>query len=426
MSIETTESDLTESGARALDDSDALRGFRERFFIPPGAGGKEPSIYLVGNSLGCQPRAAGDLLKQELEDWARLGVEGHVDGRDPWLRYHEQFREPLARLVGAKPDEVVVMNTLTVNLHLLMVSFYRPTAQRYRIVIEDAAFPSDSYAVASQAAVHGFDPSDAILRLKPRDGETLLRTEDVEAVIREHGDTIALVMLGAVNYLTGQFFDMERITKAGHDCGAKVGWDLAHAVGNVPCRLHDCGADFAAWCHYKYVNSGPGAVAGAFVHERHAGEDLPRFAGWWGNDPETRFIMGPDFVPRNHVDAWQISNPPILAMTPLKASLAIYEDAGIDRLREKSIRLTGYLERLLRERCSESVSILSPTDAEQRGAQLSISVKGDARTVRDRLFERGVVLDFREPDVLRPAPAPLYVSFQDVWRFVDILQEILS
>ncbi|GAB5495589.1 MAG: kynureninase [Phycisphaerales bacterium] len=415
---------IDEAHASLLDDQDPLAEYRERFYFPTKAGKRV--VYLTGNSLGLQPKAVKELVNQELEDWADLAVNAHFEGRDPWKDYHEQFRGPLSRLVGAKESEVVAMNSLTVNLHLLMASFYTPTDARYKIVIEDNAFPSDSYAVGSQAQFHGREIEDAIIRLRPRQGEHTLRTDDVCDLIRAEGESIALVMIGGVNYLTGQLMDMQTITRIGRDAGCIVGWDLAHAMGNVPIKLHEWGADFAAWCSYKYLNSGPGAVAGAFVHERHHRTDRPRFAGWWGNDPKTRFRMGPDFVPEQSADAWQLSNPPILGMTPIKASLAIFDEIGIDRLREKSLRITGYMESLIRQRCGDRVTILTPEDPTQRGSQLSLVVEGNVSGVRDLLEERGVVADFREPNVIRAAPVPTYVSYHDVWRFVDVLAELVE
>ena len=420
----TTTHPIDESHAFALDADDPLAKYRERFHIPLRDG--KPVVYLTGNSLGCQPKDVHRLVEQELEDWANLAVNAHFEGRDPWKDYHEQFREPLARLVGAMPSEVVAMNSLTVNLHLLMLSFYRPTRTRYKIVIEDHAFPSDSYAVGSQAALHGYPVSDTVIRLRPRTGEHTLRTEDVCELIRAEGDSIALIMIGGVNYLTGQLMDMQTITRAGHESGCVVGWDLAHAAGNVPMHLHDWRADFAAWCSYKYLNSGPGAIAGAFVHERHHTADLPRLAGWWGNDPATRFKMQPGFEPVASADAWQISNPPILAMTPLKASLAIFDEIGIERLREKAIGITGYLESLIRSRCDGVISILTPSDPTHRGSQLSLVVNSPKPGIRDQLEEHGVVADFREPNVIRAAPVPSYVSYHDVWRFVDTLAGLVS
>lgn len=423
--------------AREQDAADPLRGFRGQFHIPPSPKGGD-SIYLTGNSLGLQPKSARAMVEQELDDWARLGVEGHLRGRNPWLPYHEQFREPMARVVGGLPHEVVMMNTLTVNLHLLMVSFYRPTPERFRILIEDAVFPSDSYAVASQAAFHGYDPREAVVRVKPREGESTIRTEDVESLLEREGRSVALVLLGGVNYLTGQWFDMARITAAAKRQGCVVGWDLAHAVGNVPLRLHDWGVDFAAWCTYKYLNSGPGAVAGAFVHERHtrgAGDaqagasgrgPLPRFAGWWGHDPSTRFKMGPEFHPVDSADAWQLSNPPILSLAPVKASLEIFDRATMPAIREKSVRLTGYLEYLLDRRLGGRITSITPRDPAQRGAQLSLAVHGAGRDLERRLHSEGVVVDFREPNVIRAAPTALYNTFGDVRRFVEILAAIVG
>jgi kynureninase len=443
-----------EAFALAMDAADPLRALREEFAIPtlardvtagdatvrardgsasrPTLPDGRVSVYLTGNSLGAMPKRVPDLVQRELEDWARLGVEGHVHGRDPWLPYHEQFRGPLARLVGAAEREVVAMNSLTVNLHLLMVSFYRPTAECFKIIIEDTAFPSDSYAVASQAAFHGHDSARAIVRLRPREGEHTLRTEDIIAAIER--ERPALVMLGGVNYLTGQWFDMPAITAAGRKAGAVVGWDLAHAAGNVPMSLHDWGVDFAAWCSYKYLNAGPGAIAGGFVHERHLDivgrassptSRFPRFAGWWGNDPATRFRMGPDFVPVASADAWALSNPPIFSLTPLKASLDLFDRATMPRLREKSLRLTAYLEFLLAPRRAKGLQILTPAEPAQRGCQLSLVIPGMSREIQQRLLSRGVVCDFREPNVVRAAPVPLYNSFHDAWRFVKILDSML-
>ncbi len=443
-----------ESFALAQDAKDELASFREEFHIPrthaAWAGlnadlvrgdASAPCIYMTGNSLGCMPRRAREMLMGQLDDWAGLGVEGHLHGRDPWLPYHESLRGPLSRLVGALEREVVAMNSLTVNLHVLMTSFYRPTPARFKIMIEDAAFPSDSHAVASQArlhtAAHGHDPASAIVRLRPRDGEATLRTEDVLSAIEREGPALALVMLGGVNYLTGQWMQMEPITRAARAAGAVCGWDLAHAAGNVPLRLHDWGADFAAWCSYKYLNAGPGAIAGAFVHERHlARTDLVQFAGWWGNDPSTRFAMGPEFVPVASADRWQLSNPPIFSMTPVKASLELFDRADITRLRAKSLRLTGYAEWLIDQinasisasghGASRQIGILTPRDPAQRGCQLSLVLPGDARRAHDGLKARGVICDFRSPNVVRVAPAPLYTTFHDVWRLGRALAEVVG
>jgi kynureninase len=418
----------TEAEALALDAADPLRSCRELFAIPPasatGGPAGQPSIYLTGNSLGLMPKSVPGAIEQELRDWQALGVEAHLQGKNPWYGYHEAFRESGARLVGARPGEVVMMNSLTVNLHLLMVSFYRPTRERFRIIVEDSLFPSDSYAVASQARFHGFDPAQAAVRLRPRAGEQTLRTGDITGAIREHRDSLALVLLGGVNYLTGQWFDMAAITAAGREAGAAVGWDLAHAAGNVPMRLHDWGVDFAAWCSYKYLNAGPGAVAGAFVHERHArNADLPRFAGWWGNDPSTRFQMRPEFVAREGADGWQLSNPPILAMAPLKESLAVFDRVGMAALREKSVKLTGFLEACLKPLAG--VSIVTPAEPAARGCHLSLTFSSDSRRVLGALKKEGVICDFREPDILRAAPVPLYNTFHEAWRFARVLSAVV-
>lgn len=412
-----------ESCALQFDEHDPLRGYRDRFHVPLRPDGS-PVIYLCGNSLGLQPKAARELVEQELDDWARLGVDAHFEGRRPWFPYHEIFRELGARLVGGRPGEVVMMNSLTVNLHLMMVSFYRPTRERFKIVMEDAAFPSDTYAIKSQIRYHGFDPEDALIVARPRAGEHTIRTEDVEALIEREGDSIALILMGGVNYYTGQLYDMERISTAARRAGCAVGWDLAHAAGNVPLHLHDWGVDFAVWCSYKYLNSGPGAVAGCFVQERHGNSaDLPRFAGWWGNDPKTRFRMHlePEFVPQPGAEGWQISNPPILAMAPLKASLDIFDGVTMGRLREKSLRLTGYLEFLIDQAPRDWFEIITPREPERRGCQLSIFVHDKPRERFDALTRAGVVGDFRPPNVIRVAPVPLYNSFHDVWKFAKIL-----
>jgi len=418
----------TQPFALSQDNLDPFRSARNLFHIPPSAADpSRPSIYLTGNSLGCQPKSTRALIEQDLDDWANLGVDAHLNGRDPWLPYHEWFRSPAARLVGALPGECVMMNGLTTNLHLLMVSFYRPTTDRFKILIEDSAFPSDSYAVASQLRFHGFDPATDLIRLRPREDEHTLRTEDIERTLEREGKSIALLLLGAVNYLTGQWFDMPRITSAARRMGITVGWDLAHAAGNVPMQLHDWGVDFAAWCSYKYLNSGPGAVAGAFVHERHhKDQTLPRFAGWWGNDPATRFKMGPDFIPVASADAWQLSNPPIFALAPVKASMQIFDQFGMPALREKSLTLTAYLEILLDTHCKDKVTILTPRDPAARGAQLSLAVKGATRDLERRLHAQGLVVDFREPNVIRVAPTPLYNTFHDCWQFVQVLKTSLS
>ncbi len=412
--------------ARQKDREDPLRSFRERFHIPAGEDG-QPLIYFVGNSLGLMPKATREIVNQELDDWARLGVDGHFDAATPWYPYHETLREPAARLVGARPNEIVCMNSLTVNLHLLMATFYRPTKSRRKILMEDPAFPSDTYAIKSQIAHHGFDPDDSLLFAKPREGEQALRQEDIEALIEKHGDEIALVLFAGVNFFTGQLFDIAKITAAAQQRGCTVGIDLAHAAGNVPLQLHDWKVDFAVWCSYKYLNSGPGAVAGVFVHERHAtNPDLPRLAGWWGNDPATRFRMQlePDFIPVLSADSWQLSNPPILAMAPLRTSFAIFDEAGgMEVLRAKSLRLTGYLQFLLGEIGSERFTVITPPAPNDHGAQLSILVHEHPKELFKKLEAAGVKTDFREPNVIRVAPTPLYNRFDEVWRFAKILAE---
>jgi kynureninase len=404
--------------AVALDQRDSLSNFRQRFFFPKTKEGND-CIYLCGHSLGLQPKTARDYIAQELEDWARLGVEGHFDARHPWLTYHRLLAEQTAALVGAGAAEVVVMNSLTINLHLMMVSFYRPTKARHKILVESGAFPSDQYAVKSQIRFHGYDPASSLLELTPREGESYVRDEDVESLIDREGDSIALILLGGVNYATGQAFDMEAITKTGHKKGCVVGFDLAHAAGNLPLRLHEWGPDFAAWCSYKYLNAGPGAPAGCFVHERHARAcDLPRFAGWWGHDEASRFQMPPEFRPMLGAEGWQVSNPPILALAPLRASMAIFAEAGMDRLRAKSISLTGYMEFLLNQNELPMFSIITPSQAYRRGAQLSLRIRRGGRELCDKLAAAGVIGDWREPNMFRVGPVPLYNSYTDVYKFV--------
>lgn len=411
--------------AAEMDAADPLKHFRERFYMPKRTDGSDV-IYLTGNSLGLQPRTVGRYIEEELKDWETLGVEGHMHATRPWLPYHEFLTEKMAHVVGAKPIETVVMNSLTVNLHLMLVSFYRPEQARKKIVIEKGAFPSDQYAVKSQIGFHGFDTENSLIELTPREGEPTLRTEDILEAIEKDAGEIALVMLGGVNYYTGQAFDMARITEAGHKAGAIVGFDLAHAAGNLELKMHDWGVDFAVWCSYKYLNAGPGAVAGAFVHERHAQSfDLPRFAGWWGHDKETRFLMGPDYVPIPGAEGWQISNPPILQMAALFASLEIFEEARMSALREKSVKLTGYLEFLLDEIRDASISVITPRDPARRGCQLSIRVKDADKSLFQAITAQGVVADWREPDVIRVAPVPLYNSFGDVFEFAGTLKDSL-
>ncbi|WP_306205488.1 kynureninase [Actinoplanes sp. RD1] len=410
--------------ARKLDAEDP--GHRHLFHVPPADGGEHPeAAYLAGNSLGLQPRAVREELLGDLDEWARLGVEGHLEAARPWLPYHALLTEPAARLVGALPAEVVVMNSLTVDLHLLMVSFYRPAGRRTRIVIEDSAFPSDSYAVRSQARFHGLDPEEAVVRLRPRAGEDTLRTEDVRAFLAAEGDTVALLLLGGVNYLTGELMDIPAITTAGKAAGAVVGWDLAHAAGNVPLRLHEWGADFAAWCSYKYLNSGPGALAGVFVHERHHGDaSLPRFEGWWSTAEATRFEMTPQSRPPASAEAWQISNPPIMAMSPVRTSLRIFDEIGMPALRERSLRLSNYLRGLLDEVVAERpLAVITPREDARHGSQLSVRLlEGSAGALTKRLrFEHGVIADARQPDIVRFAPVPLYSTYLDCVRAAEAL-----
>ena len=408
-----------------LDALDSLKEYRSRFHIPKRSDGNE-CTYLCGNSLGLQPKSVKSFIEQELTDWATLGVEGHFHAKHPWMTYHELLTEQTARLVGAKPSEVVVMNTLTVNLHLMMVSFYRPTSTRYKIVIEKDSFPSDQYAVKSQMAFHGFDPSRSLIELIPRTGEVTLWTEDIEALIEEEGETIALILLGGVNYFSGQVFDMERITHAGHAQGCIVGFDLAHAAGNIELKLHEWNVDFAVWCSYKYLNGGPGSLAGCFVHERHGDSpSLSRFAGWWGQNKKTRFLMGPAFDPIPGAEGWQLSNPPILSLAALRASMEIFDEVGMKKLREKSELLTGYLEHLIEPRLSGRVRVITPRDPAERGCQLSLVVSGNGRAIFNTLTDRGVICDWREPDVIRVAPVPLYNTYLDVYRFVQTFNDVL-
>jgi kynureninase len=415
---------LTLAHAQELDAQDPLRSYRDRFHIPLQPDGT-PHAYFTGNSLGCQPKSVRAYVEQELSDWERLGVEGHFHAQNPWVPYHEYLAEPMARIVGAQSQEVVLMNGLTVNLHLMMASFYRPTAQRHKIVIEADAFPSDIYAVKSQLHWHGYDPEAGLIMLAPRAGEHTLRTEDIVARLEEEGQAVALVLLGGLNYYTGQFFELGQVAEAGHAQGCVMGVDLAHAVGNVPLHLHDWDFDFACWCTYKYLNGGPGSIAGCFIHERHLKrQDLPRLAGWWGHDKDDRFQMGPQFKPIPTAEGWSLSNSPVLAMAPLRASLAIFDEVGMPALRQKSVALTGYFENLLRERAGHlDIEVITPSDPAQRGAQLSLLTGQRGKGWFDHLTARGVIVDWREPNVIRAAPAPLYNSYEDVWRFVDLLVE---
>ncbi|TYB79289.1 kynureninase [Bizionia myxarmorum] len=412
--------------AKNQDKNDTLAAYRNQFHIPKDKQGSD-MIYLCGNSLGLQPKATKDYINQELEDWANLGVEGHTHAKRPWLRYHEFLTESMAKVVGAKPIEVVVMNTLTANLHFMMVSFYKPTAKRYKIVIEADAFPSDKYAVESQLRHHGYDDKDGLILWKAREGEELLRYEDLEAILEAHGQEVALVMIGGVNYYTGQFFDLKRITELGHKHGCVVGFDCAHGAGNVELNLHDSGADFAVWCTYKYLNSGPGSLGGCFVHERHAhDESLNRLTGWWSHNKETRFKMRDEFDVIPGAEGWQLSNPPILSMAAILASLDMFAEVGMKKLNEKSRNLTAYFEFLLKQIGEDAIRIITPENPDERGCQLSIQVKNADRSLHDKLTEAGVISDWREPDVIRCAPIPLYNSYEDVYRMVERLKEILE
>jgi len=405
--------------AREEDAIDPLAAVRDEFILPRTESG-EPVIYLTGNSLGLQPRACRHAVNEVLDDWGRLGVEAHFKAKNPWMPYHEQLTESMARIVGAQSSEVVVMNSLTVNLHLLMASFYQPTPDRFGILIEGDAFPSDQYAVTSQAAWHGYSPENAIHRISPRDGESALHTADIAEYLDEHGHEIALILLGGVNYYTGQFFDISSITALAHELGCVVGIDLAHAAGNVPLDLHDWDVDFAAWCTYKYLNAGPGGPGGAFVHERHAeSSHIPRLAGWWGHNKSNRFTMPNQFEPIPGAEGWQLSNPSILAMAALRASLDVFDRSDSTARYAKSARLTGYMEYLITERCPH-IQIITPSDPRYRGAQLSLRVPG-GKDVFESLSAHDVVSDWRYPDVIRVAPVPLYNTFEDVYEFVSRL-----
>ena len=415
----------TLSFAKLEDELDQLSGYRDKFHIPKDKNGNE-LIYLCGNSLGLQPKTTKAYLEQELLDWANLGVEGHTHAKNPWLNYHELLTPNMAKLVGAKPIEVIVMNTLTANLHFMMVSFYKPTKSRYKILIEGDAFPSDKYAVESQLRHHGFDDKDGLILWSSRQGEELARIEDLEAILKNSGNEIALIMLGGVNYYTGQYFDLKKITELGHKYGCMVGFDCAHGAGNVSLELHKSGADFAIWCTYKYLNSGPGSLAGCFVHERHVfKKDLNRFTGWWSHNKQTRFNMRDEFDVLPGAEGWQMSNPPILSMAAIKASLDMFDEVGLQKLIKKSKKLTGYLEFLINELKDQRIKIITPKKPDERGCQLSIQVKNSDRSLHDKLTKSGVICDWREPDVIRVAPVPLYNSYQDVYHMVDKLKNIL-
>lgn len=417
-----------EAFAQEMDRKDPLSQYRSQFHIPlaPNGSGKQ-SIYLCGNSLGLQPKGVKKYIEEELEDWAKLGVEGHMESRRPWLPYHENLTQSTARLVGALPSEVVTMNSLSVNVHLLMVSFYQPTSTRYKILVESGAFPSDQYAVASQARFHGYDPKQAIVEMKPRAGEWTLRGEDILEKIEKEGSEIALIWFGNVNYLTGQCYDMEAITRAGQKKGCRVGFDLAHGAGNLLLKLHDWGVDCAAWCGYKYLNAGPGGMSGVYIHERwHSDLKLPKFAGWWGHNKKTRFEMGPEFDPIMSAESWQLSNPPIFQLAALRASMDVFDQAGMEAIRKKGDLLTGYLEFLIDQMPKSSFESITPRDPKQRGCHLSLKVKTGGKKFLESLKSVGVIADFREPDIVRVAPVPLYNSFMDVYQFGQILENHVS
>ena len=420
--------DSTLNGARHMDQGDRLAGFRNEFYIPI-LHGKE-SIYFTGNSLGLQPKSTQDYVLSDLQDWANFGVEGHFLGRNPWITYHERFPKMMAPMLGATEEEIVIMNQLTINLHLLLVSFYRPTKHRYKILCESKAFPSDQYALQSQARLSGLDPREAILEVAPRPGESIVRNEDIIAAISEHGNSIAVVMIGGVNYYTGQVFDMESITAAAHSAGAFCGFDLAHAVGNVPLDLHRWGVDFACWCSYKYLNAGPGAVAGAYIHQRHhTNPALLRLAGWSGTKPEKRFLMGNEFDPILSADGWQLSTTPLLNMSALNASLHIFQEAGFANILMKARRLSAYLfftlDRINASCPRKMIDVITPRQEDQHGCQVSILMNEKGKETFDGLRGSGVIVDWREPNVIRAAPVPLYNTFEEVYTFGEIIKAIL-
>jgi len=412
--------------AKEQDLNDPLTQYRNQFHIPKDKEGND-WLYFTGNSLGLQPKNTQKYIQQELDDWANFGVEGHFEAKNPWMPYHEFLTDSMAKIVGAKPIEVVIMNTLTTNLHLLMVSFYQPTKTKYKIVIESDAFPSDRYAVQTQLEFHGFDANDGLIEWKPREGEDLLHIEDLETILEEQGDEIALLLIGGVNYYTGQYLDLKKIAELGHAKNCMVGIDLAHGVGNIKPHLHDSGVDFAAWCTYKYLNSGPGSLGGLFVHEKHANnKDLKRFAGWWSHNKTTRFNMRQplDVIPG--AEGWQLSNPPILSMAAIKASLDMFNEVGMDALRLKSEKLTGYFEFLLNEINNDKITIITPSNPDERGCQLSIQVKNADKQLHQKLTDAHIITDWREPDVIRCAPVPFYNSFEDVYHMVEKLKTILN
>nr|MBA4139341.1 kynureninase [Segetibacter sp.] len=410
------------SFAQLLDQQDRLARFKDEFHYPQ-ANGKNV-IYFCGNSLGLQPKKVEAAVQQELNDWKNLGISGFLKAKNPWMYYEEYFKPALAKIVGAKEDEVTVMNSLTVNLHLLMLSFYRPTKNRFKIIMEAGAFPSDQYAVETQVVSHSFSPDESIIELKPREGEKLLQTEDILSGIQEHSNELALVLLGGINYYTGQLFDMKAITAAAQKADAIAAYDLAHAAGNAPLQLHDWNVDFAVWCNYKYLNGGPGAVGGMYVHERYASDpSIHRFGGWWGNDEKGRFKMEKGFKAKPNASGWNISTAQILNMVSLKASLELFDEAGMENLQAKSVQLTAWLEFLLHQLTNINFEIITPAEPEARGAQLSLYFKKQGREIHDKMIEKGIIVDYREPGVIRVAPAPMYCSYEDVYRFYEILRD---
>ncbi|MDH3689474.1 MAG: kynureninase [Gammaproteobacteria bacterium] len=412
--------------ARKMDREDPLAHFRGEFHIPKMASGDD-EIYFCGNSLGLQPKITAQYVDAELDKWRRLGVKGHFDCEYPWAPYHEFLSETMSELVGAMDTEVVTMNSLTANLHLMMVSFYQPRPERHKILLEDHAFPSDHFAVESQIRFHGYDPAESMILLKPRAGEMLIHEQDIREIIERQGESIALIFLPGVQYYTGQLFDMAEIARLGHEKGCAIGFDLAHATGNIPLHLHDWNVDFAVWCTYKYLNSGPGSLAGCFIHQCHGSNaELPRFTGWWGHDKLTRFKMEPRFNPIHGAEGWQLSNPSILSLSAIRASLEVFDQAGcMQPLRKKSVIMIGYLEWLLHQELGEEIEIITPADPNRRGCQLSLIVQletGTGKEMFNRLDAAGVVADWREPNAIRVAPVPLYNSFEDCYRFVEILR----
>ncbi|ATL46150.1 kynureninase [Chitinophaga caeni] len=413
------------SFARELDGQDELRNFRDEFYFPERDG--KDAIYFCGNSLGLQPKGVEAAIAQELADWRQHAVEGYWNAKNPWLFYQTALREPLAKIMGSRETEISVMNTLTVNLHFMMLSFYKPTKSRFKVLMEEGAFPSDQYAVETQVKMHGFDPEEAIVEIKPRPGEHLLRSEDILQIINEHNDTIAVILLGGINYYTGQLYNLAEITKAAHQVGAIAGFDLAHVAGNVPMQLHEWQVDFAVWCSYKYLNSGPGAVGGAFVHEKHAANrGYPRLGGWWGNEESTRFKMEKGFIPKATAEGWQMSTAQVMNMVSLKASLELFDTAGIHNLRAKSIQLTNYLEFLLAQVKGLNFEIITPKDCNERGAQLSLRFNEKGKEIHQQLTNAGIIVDWREPGVIRVAPTPMYNSYEDVFHFYEIIENIAS